>query len=227
MEDNENVINAEIVSDEEETEDNENLSDDAYYNESEYVDKQSFDWDNFLYYAGLTLDALSKLTAFLSILVILSYPLIHIINIFFHIDKFMKILPIGYVSSIKIENLMHPIVAPITMILFGLICFIIASKLMAWLTKNFSITSRIVCIFTGITFVFFMISKEANDLLLKGLESAGNILAMIVVLVVFFPVGYFLLYISTPFGKFSPEPSRFLSKFYGPLANLFKVTFND
>lgn len=187
---------------------NENILNDEYVELVEYERDYAGYISKFFY-------VLSIICATLGIFVILSYPLIHIIKVFCNIDKFMQTLPIGYLASVKFPD--EAWLEPITMFVFGFLCLIFATRLGKWLIEKFSIASRITCFLSGGIFMFFMISKDANALLIQSLE----FISILVLFIIFIPVLVTVLYYSPFRVLFIPEPKNFCKNYYGKLLGFF------
>lgn len=144
-----------------------------------------------------------NILGYLGVLAILSYPIIHIINKFCNINKFVASLPLGYTSGDE------------TMVVFGILCLFFGLKMCLCLMKSHSITARIVCIIAGIAFMVFMCSKEANDILLNGVE-----LIVIIAIAVFIGIPMLALCLKfTPFGMIVPP--NFIPNYYRALMKIF------
>ena len=65
--------------------------------------------------------------------------------------------------------------------------------------------------------MYFMISKEANDLLLHGLEY----IALFTMFMILLPLTEAVLWVALPFRDILPEPKRFCQKYYGGLMKIF------
>lgn len=186
-------------------------------NESNYIitnEQNSIDGEKVLNIAKQVADVLSKIFAYIGVLAILSYPVIHIINKFCNIDKFMASIPLGYTTSVADwENMPHS--ANCVMIFFGFLCLFFGLKMCLWLMKLHSVAARITCIIIGILFIICMVSKAANDILLTGVNCIA-ILAFIIFVGI--PVLAFALK-CTPFGAFVPK--GFVSSYYSTLLRIF------
>lgn len=209
-----NIVEAEIVENEISNSDEINNHNDNCVEEN-YHEGIDFDWDNFWYYTQRTINILSIIVAFIGVLAILSYPLVHVVNTFFHIDSFIKNLPVGYLSSVSIPDFKPA--EPITMFIFGFVCLMIGAKLCNWLVQYYSIGSRITCILMGSLFMYFMISQKANNMLIHGLEAVS----ILVIFILFIPIFEAILWMGTPLHNFLPEPERFFKSYYGRLFGMF------
>lgn len=183
---------------------------------SELSSESNIDIEKVKYYSLKTLDITTIAISFIGILAILSYPFIHIINAIFKTTDFMKILPIGYTSSVAIKDLTW--LEPITMFVFGLICLLVALKLGSVLVERYSIVSRVSCVLFGSGFMYLMISEEANAMLIHCLEGVAMFFFMIVIGI---PVLHFCLWFATPLHNVLPPPDRFLKGYYGPIFKIF------
>lgn len=136
----------------------------------DYEDTQfnvkTFDWNKIWDFTQKSINYLTIGFAYFGILAILSFPVLHIINYFCHIDSFMKTLPLGYMSWFSNSTQNDTSVAYICIIIFGAICVFVALKLGEWLVQKHSIVSRIACILLGSGFIYIMIDKQANEIVL-------------------------------------------------------------
>ncbi len=122
----------------------------------------AFDWGKAWDITKKTINYSSIIAAYIGILAILSYPILHIINYFCHIDDFMKKLPLGYTSGIEEAGMF-------IVITLGVISIFIALKLMSWLIQRHSVIARIFCILLGGGYMYIMIDKHANEIVLSGI----------------------------------------------------------
>ena len=136
----------------------------------DYEDTQfnvkTFDWNKIWDFTQKAINYLTIGAAYFGILALLSFPVLHIINYFCHIDSFMKTLPLGYMSWFSNSTQNDTSVAYICIIIFGAICVFVALKLGEWLVQKHSIISRIACILLGSGFIYIMIDKQANEIVL-------------------------------------------------------------
>ena len=134
----------------------------------DYEDTQfnvkTFDWNKIWDFTQKAINYLTIGSAYFGILAIFSFPVLHIINYFCHIDSFMKTLPLGYMSWFSNSTQNDTSVAYICIIIFGAICVFVALKLGEWLVQKHSIVSRIACILLGSGFIYIMIDKQANEI---------------------------------------------------------------
>ena len=138
------------------------------------------DWQKFGHIATKILNYSSIVAAYLGVFAFLSYPILHVINYFCHIESFMKTLPLGYTMTITgMEDSQGFVTA--TFIIFGCLCVFIALKLGLWLIQKYSIASKICCILLGSGFLYLMIDKQANDILLLSLVAISFIIFMLFV----------------------------------------------
>ena len=138
------------------------------------------DWQKFGHIATKILNYSSIVAAYLGVFAFLSYPILHVINYFCHIESFMKTLPLGYTMTITgMEDSQGFVTA--TFIIFGCLCVFIALKLGLWLIQKYSIASKICCILLGSGFLYLMIDKQANDVLLLSLVAISFIILMLFV----------------------------------------------
>lgn len=125
-------------------------------------ESNSFDGEKALDVTVHTADVLSKILAYLGVLAVLSYPIIHILDALFGMDKFMALLPLGYTkSSIPGTGDISGLMA-----FFALFCLYNGVRMGIWVAKSPSMARRIICIVIGVLFMVGMVSKEANDILL-------------------------------------------------------------
>ena len=134
----------------------------------DYEDTQfnvkTFDWNKIWDFTQKAINYLTIGAAYFGILTLLSFPVLHIINYFCHIDSFMKTLPLGYMSWFSNSTQNDTSVAYICIIIFGAICVFVALKLGEWLVQKHSIISRIACILLGSGFIYIMVDKQANEI---------------------------------------------------------------
>lgn len=134
----------------------------------DYEDTQfnvkTFDWNKIWDFTQKAMNYLTIGAAYFGILTLLSFPVLHIINYFCHIDSFMKTLPLGYMSWFSNSTQNDTSVAYICIIIFGAICVFVALKLGEWLVQKHSIISRIACILLGSGFIYIMVDKQANEI---------------------------------------------------------------
>lgn len=133
--------------------------------------------------------------SYLGILAILSYPLLHTLNFFMHFDTFMQSLPLGYTATVKFGD--EPWMNQSVLVVFGILCLIVATKLGGWLQKSYSWSSRIFCILLGSGFIYCMMSKAANDMLMLVV----SFIVTLFLLALLFPI----VLKCTPFGEFLPR----------------------
>jgi hypothetical protein len=140
----------------------------------------TFDWVKTWDITKKIINISSISLAYVGILSILSYPILQIIIAFCDIDKIKNALPIGYTSTVPdIEE------SGFAIITLGIFCVIIALKLITWLIQKHSIISRIFCILIGSGFMYLMVDKQLNVMLMNCMNGIFFAIFMILVVIPF------------------------------------------